>query len=133
MLPEVSLKILKALQKKSLESKKIILDWSFVLETVKQKVKETQLLDGYDLYLMLCLLNDYSLVSSNIILCTSKILYIIFERMFCLLSFLNTNKLGNVYFWAVSKIFFSVLTSKAFGGDETHSLLAFQLRLTIWL
>ena len=98
MLPEVSLKILKALQKKSLESKKIILDWSFVLETVKQKVKETQLLDGYDLYLMLCLLNDYSLVSSNIILCTSKILYIIFERMFCLLSFLNTNKLGNVYF-----------------------------------
>ena len=85
MLPEVSLKILKALQKKSLESKKIILDWSFVLETVKQKVKETQVLDGYDLYLMLCLLKDYSLVSSNITLYKSKILYIIFERMFCLL------------------------------------------------
>ena len=71
MLPEVSLKILKALQKKSLESKKIILDWSFALETVKQKVKETQVLDGYDLYLILCLLKDYSLVRSNILLCNS--------------------------------------------------------------
>ena len=86
MLPEISLEILKTLQTESLESKKIILEWSFVLETVKQKVKKTQILDGYDLYLMLCLLQDYSLVSSNILQCTSKILYL--ERMFCLLSFL---------------------------------------------
>ena len=89
MLPEVSLEILKALQMESLESKKIILEWSLVLETVKQKVKKTQVLDGYDVYLMLCLLKDYSLVSSNILLCTSKILYLIFERMFCLPSFLH--------------------------------------------
>ena len=80
MLPEVSLKILKALQMESLKSKKIILEWSFVLETVKKKVKETQVLDGYDLYLMLCLLKNYSLVSSNILLCTSKILYHIFLK-----------------------------------------------------
>ena len=69
MLPEISLTILKALLKESMKSKKIILEWSFVLETVKQKVKKAQLLDGYDLYLMCSLLKDYHLVRVRIFFC----------------------------------------------------------------
>ena len=67
MLPEVSLTILKALLEESIQSKKIILEWSFVLETVKQKVKKAQVLDGHDVYLMCSLLRDYHLVKIKII------------------------------------------------------------------
>ena len=67
MLPKIALKILKALQKESINSKKVILDWSDVLKIVKKNVKKAQDLDGYDVYLICCLLKDYGLVRINFV------------------------------------------------------------------
>ena len=62
MLPQISLKILKVLQRESKKSKKIILEWSDVMKTIKKNVKKAEVLTGEDVYLMCCLLKDYGLV-----------------------------------------------------------------------
>ena len=63
-MPQVALKILKALLKESEKEGKKILDWKFVLEKVHKTVKDGYVLKGQDIFLMCHLMNDLGLVSS---------------------------------------------------------------------